>query len=304
MTTRIGFIGIGIMGAPMAGHLLAAGHPVTITNRSRGVRVEALLSAGATWAISPAAVAAASDVTITMLGYPADVEAIWLGAEGLIAAAPPDSLLIDMTTSSPRLARRLADAAAARGVGALDAPVSGGEAGARNAALSIMVGGAPEDFAKALPMFERMGKSIRHMGGAGAGQHTKMANQVAIASTLMGAAEALAYARAVGLDGAAVLEALGPGAAGSFQLAMLGPKMLAEDFAPGFMLKHFLKDLGIALAEAEAMGLALPGLAQAKRLADRVAAEHGDENGTQSFIAAYDVVSCDCRDKSCASDQS
>lgn len=283
---RIGFIGTGIMGAPMAGHLLTAGHAVTITNRSRGAGAEALLSAGATWAETPAAVAATSQVVITILGFPRDVEAVWLGPDGLLATARPGTLLIDMTTSSPRLALHLAAEAAARGVAALDAPVSGGEVGARGATLSIMVGGTEPAFAQALPVLERMGRTIRRMGGAGAGQHAKMANQIVIASTLMGVAEGLSYARAAGLDGEAVLGALAPGAAGSFQFNVLGPKMLTGDFAPGFMLKHFLKDLGIALAEAEAMGLDLPGLAAARRLSEVAAARHGAEVGTQAIIAA------------------
>ena len=289
MSPRIGFMGLGIMGAPMAGHLLAAGYNVTIANRSRGAAVAALLASGATWAESPAALAAESDIIITILGFPADVEAVWQGPDGLIAHARPGALLIDMTTSSPGLARLLAQEAAARGVGALDAPVSGGEAGARNAALSIMLGGAAADVARAMPVFETLGKTIRHMGGPGAGQHTKMCNQIALASTLMGVAESMAYARSAGLQGAAVLEALGPGAAGSFQLAMLGPKMIAQDFAPGFMLKHFIKDLGIALAEAEAMGQSLPGLAQVKRLAEMAAATAGPDAGTQAIIAALTV---------------
>jgi 3-hydroxyisobutyrate dehydrogenase len=289
MSPRIGFMGLGIMGAPMAGHLLAAGYNVTIANRSRGAAVAALLASGATWAESPAALAAESDIIITILGFPADVEAVWQGPDGLIAHARPGALLIDMTTSSPGLARLLAQEAASRGVGALDAPVSGGEAGARNAALSIMLGGAAADVARAMPVFETLGKTIRHMGGPGAGQHTKMCNQIALASTLMGVAESMAYARSAGLQGAAVLEALGPGAAGSFQLAMLGPKMIAQDFAPGFMLKHFIKDLGIALAEAEAMGQALPGLAQVKRLAEMAAATAGPDAGTQAIIAALTV---------------
>lgn len=283
----IGFMGIGIMGAPMAGHLREAGHPLCITNRSRGPRVQALMDAGATWAANPAALAAASDVVITILGFPQDVEAVWLGADGLLAGARPGTLLIDMTTSSPSLAQRLATAAAAKGCAALDAPVSGGEPGARNAALSIMVGGDAAAFARAEPILARMGRTIRHMGGPGAGQHTKMANQIAIASTVMGVAEGLSYARRAGLDGEAVVAALAPGAAGSFQLNALGPKMLAGDFAPGFMVKHFLKDLGIAIAEAEAMGLDLPGLAQSRRLFERVAAARGGEAGTQAIISAY-----------------
>ncbi|PWS36957.1 oxidoreductase [Falsiroseomonas bella] len=284
---RIGFMGLGIMGGAMAGHLRAAGHPMTIANRSRGAGVQALLQAGATWAETPAALAAASDIVITIVGFPQDVEQVWLGADGLLAGAKPGTLLIDMTTSSPRLAVALAEKAASRGCAALDAPVSGGDVGARNAALSIMVGGAADAFARAQPVFEKMGKTIRHMGGPGAGQHTKMANQIAIASAVMGVAEAVSYARRAGLDGESVLAALAPGAAGSTQLNVMGPKMLVGDFAPGFMVKHFLKDLGIAMAEAEAMGLDLPGMAQSRRLFERVQAELGGEVGTQAIIAAY-----------------
>lgn len=293
---RIGFVGIGIMGGPMAGHLLAAGHPLTIGDRGRNAQVQALLGAGAGYAETPAALAVASDVVITMLGFPAEVEQVWLGAEGLLAGARPGTLLIDMTTSSPRLAVQLAAASAAQGCAVLDAPVSGGEAGARSSALSIMVGGEAEAFARAEPILARMGKAIRHMGGPGAGQHTKMANQIAIASAVMGVAEALSYARRAGLDGAAVLAALAPGAAGSFQLTALGPKMLARDFAPGFMVKHFVKDLTIALAETDAMELSLPGLAQARRLFEQgrlfeqVAAKAGGDVGTQAIVTAYEPL--------------
>ncbi len=284
---RIGFIGIGIMGGAMAGHLLAAGHPLTIFNRSRNASAEALLAQGATWADSPAEVAAASDIVITIVGFPPDVEATFLGANGLVAAARPGSLLIDMTTSSPALAKRIAAEAAARGVAVLDAPVSGGDVGARNAALSIMCGGDAAAFARARPVFEKMGKTINLMGPAGAGQHTKMANQIVIASTVLGTAEGLAYARAAGLEGGAVLAALGPGAAGSFQLNVLGPKMLAGDFAPGFMVKHFLKDLGIALEAAAEMQLDLPSLAQARRLFLKVQDKLGGERGTHAVFGIY-----------------
>ena len=282
---RIGFAGLGIMGAPMAGHLRAAGHTVTGFTRSRSARIEELLGKGMAWAESPAALAAENDIVITMLGFPSDVESVW--TEGLLPAARPGTLLIDMTTSSPSLARRLAEAAAAKGCAALDAPVSGGDVGARNATLSIMVGGEEDAFARALPVFERMGRTIRLIGGPGAGQHCKMANQIVIASTVMGVAEGLSYARAAGLDAAKVLEAIGPGAASSFQLNVLGPKMLAQDFAPGFMVKHFLKDLGIALDEAAAMRLQLPGLTQARALFEMLRERTGGEVGTQAIIAAY-----------------
>jgi len=282
---RIGFAGLGIMGAPMAGHLLAAGYPVAGFNRSRSARIEDLLAKGLAWADTPAALAAEADIVITMLGFPSDVDSVW--REGLLPAARPGTLLVDMTTSSPSLARRLAQAAAARGCAALDAPVSGGDVGARNATLSIMAGGAEADFARALPVFEKMGKTIRLIGGPGAGQHCKMANQIVIASTVMGTAEGLSYARAAGLDPAKVLEAIGPGAASSFQLNVLGPKMLAGDFAPGFMVKHFLKDLGIALDEAAEMKLDLPGLKQARALFEMLRDKTGGEVGTQAIIAAY-----------------
>lgn len=284
---RIGFIGLGIMGGAMAGHLQAAGHPITIYNRSRNAAAEGLLAKGATWAASPAEVAANSDIVITIVGFPPDVEATYLGPQGLVAAARPGSLLVDMTTSSPGLAKRIAEQAAARGVAVLDAPVSGGDVGARNATLSIMVGGEAAAFARAKPVFEKMGKTINHMGGPGAGQHTKMANQIVIASTVMGTAEGLAYARAAGLDGAQTLAALGPGAAGSFQLNVLGPKMLAGDFAPGFMVKHFLKDLGIALESAAEMKLDLPGLTLARRLMVKVGETLGGERGTHSLFGIY-----------------
>jgi 3-hydroxyisobutyrate dehydrogenase len=280
---RIGFAGLGIMGAPMAGHLLAAGHDIRVWNRSRGPGAEALLAKGATWVEGPAALAEGRELVITMLGFPADVEAVW---RAMLPAAAPGAALVDMTTSSPRLAAALATEAAARGLLALDAPVSGGDAGARNATLSIMCGGSEEAFTKALPALETMGRNIRRMGGPGAGQHTKMANQIAIASAVLGVAEALAYARSAGLDGAAVIEALAPGAAGSFQLTALGPKMLAGDFAPGFMVKHFLKDLSIALDEAQAMQLELPGLAQARRLFGSVQERLGGEVGTQAIATA------------------
>ncbi len=284
---RIGFIGLGIMGGAMAGHLLAAGHPLVIFNRSRNASVEALLAKGAKLAANPAEVAAQSDIVISIVGFPPDVDATYLGANGLVAAAAAGTLLIDMTTSSPALAQRIAAAGAAKGVAVLDAPVSGGDVGAKNAALSIMVGGDAAAFARAKPVFEKMGKTINHMGPAGAGQHTKMANQVVIASTVMGTAEGLAYARAAGLDPVQTIAALGPGAAGSFQLNVLGPKMQAGDFAPGFMVKHFLKDLGIALEAAAEMKLDLPGLALARKLMLKVEAKLGGERGTHAIYGIY-----------------
>lgn len=282
---RIGFVGLGIMGRSMAGHLLAAGHPLRVYNRSPGA-AQALAAQGAVACASPAEVAQGSDVVITMVGHPHDVEQVWSGPQGILSTAR-DALLIDMTTSSPGLAERLAAQAAQRGCAALDAPVSGGDAGAREARLSIMAGGDAAAFARALPILERMGKTIVHTGGPGTGQHTKMCNQLVIASTLMGVCEGLAYARSAGLDLGVVQQCIGGGAAASFQLAVMGPRIAQGDLAPGFMIEHFIKDLGIALAEAERMGLALPGASQAKRLYDQLAAQGHGRDGTQALSLMY-----------------
>ncbi len=283
---RIGFIGLGIMGQSMAGHLLAAGHPLTIFNRSRG-KAAGLLARGAQWADTPSDVAARSDVVITMVGLPSDVEQVWLGADGVMAGARRDALLIDMTTSSPELARRLAEQAVQRGCEALDAPVSGGEVGARDAKLSIMVGGSQQAFDAALPILKLMGTNIVRQGGPGAGQHTKMCNQIVIASTIMGVCEGLAYAKSAGLDLPTVLRAIGAGAAGGFQLNVLGQKIIDGDFAPGFFIEHFLKDLGIALAEAKRMSLDLPGLALAQQLYATLAGRGLARAGTQALAQYY-----------------
>jgi len=282
---RIGFVGLGIMGQSMAGHLLAAGHALRVYNRSAD-KAKALVEQGAVWCDTPGVAAAGSDVVITMVGYPRDVEQVWLGEDGILAKAK-DALLIDMTTSSPELAQRLAREAAARGCRALDAPVSGGDIGAREARLSIMVGGDAGAFAEALPILQLMGKTIVHTGGPGTGQHTKMCNQVVIASTIMGVCEGLAYARSAGLDADVVLQCISGGAAGSFQLNVMGPKIVKGDFAPGFMIEHFLKDLSIALAEADRMYLQLPGAAQARQLyATLVERGHG-RDGTQALSLLY-----------------
>jgi 3-hydroxyisobutyrate dehydrogenase len=283
---RIGFIGLGIMGQSMAGHLLAAGHQVTVYNRSRG-KAAALLARGAQWADAPRDVAARSDVVITMVGLPSDVEQVWLGADGVIAGAREGTLLIDMTTSSPELARRIAVEAQRCDCDALDAPVSGGEVGARDAKLSIMVGGSQRGFDAALPILQRMGTNIVRQGGPGAGQHTKMCNQIVIASTIMGVCEGLAYAKAAGLDLPTVLKSIGAGAAGGFQLNVLGQKIIDGDFAPGFFIEHFLKDLGIALAEARRMNLELPGLALAQQLYATLAERGLARAGTQALAQYY-----------------
>lgn len=282
---RIGFIGLGIMGQSMAGHLLAAGHPLSVYNRSAD-KTTALVAKGAQACATPAQVAQQSDVIITMVGYPGDVEQVWLGAQGIIAHAS-NALLIDMTTSSPALAKKLADASAQASHQALDAPVSGGDVGARDAKLSIMVGGEAATFNKALPILQLMGTNIVHMGAAGAGQHTKMSNQIVIASTIMGVCEGLAYAKGAGLDSAALLQCIGGGAAGGFQLNVMGARIAKGDFAPGFFIEHFLKDLGIALDEAEKMGLQLPGASLARKLYKEMIDSGRGRLGIQALFQLY-----------------
>lgn len=284
---RVGFIGLGNMGRHMAGHLLAAGHPLSVFNRSRD-KADELLARGARWCATPGDVAANADVVITMVGYPHDVEQVYLGEGGIVARADK-ALLIDMTTSSPELAERIAAAAAKVGCRSLDAPVSGGDIGARDAKLSIMVGGTQAAFDEALPILQLMGTNVVLQGGPGAGQHTKMCNQIVIASTIMGVSEGLAYAKKSGLDPATVLKSIGGGAASGFQLTVMGGKMIAGDFAPGFYIEHFIKDLGIALAEAERMKLDLPGLALARKLFQGLAGQGMARLGTQSLIKHYGV---------------
>jgi 3-hydroxyisobutyrate dehydrogenase len=282
---RVGFIGLGNMGRSMAGHILKAGYPLNVYNRSRD-KADELLTRGAVWCATPGELAATSDVVITIVGYPKDVEQVYLGDNGILACAR-DALLIDMTTSSPELAARIAEEARQKGCRALDAPVSGGDIGARDAKLSIMVGGAQSAFDEALPILQLLGPAIVLQGGPGAGQHTKMCNQIVIAATIMGVCEGLSYAKAAGLDLPTVLKSIGGGAASSFQLQVLGQKIIDGDFAPGFFVEHFLKDLGIALAEAERMQIDLPALALARKLYQELA-EHGHSRlGTQALFKHY-----------------
>ena len=283
---RIGFIGLGVMGRSMARHLRNAGHDVTVYNRTKS-RADEVIALGATWAETPAAVARAADIVITMVGYPRDVEEVYFGSAGLIENAQPGALLIDMTTSTPSLAVRIADACAQRGVGALDAPVSGGDVGAREARLTIMVGGTRDDFDRALPAFQIMGKNINLMGGPGAGQHTKMCNQIAIASGMLGVCEALAYAKGAGIDQTKMIETISTGAAASWSLSNYGPRIIKGDFAPGFYVKHFIKDMEIALQSAEEMGLAVPGLKLALEMYGKLARDNGGELGTQALYKLY-----------------
>ncbi len=289
-TTRVGWIGTGVMGSSMCGHLVARGYSVTVSTRTRA-KAGDLVAAGATWADSPGEVASLSDVIFTMVGYPADVREVILGPHGALPAARPGSILVDMSTSEPALAVEIAERAELSGVHALDAPVSGGDVGARNAALSIMVGGPAEVFEALRPLLEVMGSTIVRQGGPGAGQHTKMMNQVLIASNMVGVCEALLYAYRANLDLESVLASVSGGAAGSWSLSNLAPRMIANNMAPGFYVNHFVKDMGIALAEASRMRLALPGLALAHQLYVALQAQDGGTDGTQSLIRALASLS-------------
>jgi 3-hydroxyisobutyrate dehydrogenase len=285
-TTEVGFIGLGIMGRHMAGHIQAAGYRLHVYNRTKS-KADELVAKGAVWHGDPAAVAANADVVITIVGYPKDVEEVYLGDGGLVAYARSGAYLIDMTTSEPSLAIRISEAGKARGLQALDAPVSGGDVGARDGKLAIMVGGDQAAFEHILPLFEAMGENIVLQGSAGAGQHTKMCNQIVVAGNMLAAAEGLSYALKAGLEPEKVLQCVGTGAAASFLLNALGPKMVAEDFAPGFFVHHFIKDMTIAAKEAAGMGVDLPALNLAKSLYSRIAEEGAREDGTQALIKAY-----------------
>ncbi len=286
---HIGFIGLGVMGASMAGHLLSAGHRLSIYTRSKA-KAEALLSAGAEWCANPAAVAQAADAIITIVGFPQDVEEVYFGNDqhsGIIANAKAGSHLIDMTTSQPQLAVKIYEAAKTRGIASLDAPVSGGDLGAKEARLSIMAGGDETAFENMLPLLKCMGKNIVHQGPAGSGQHCKMANQIAIASGMIGVCEAMAYAKKSGLDAETVLSSISGGAAGSWALSNLAPRMIANDFGPGFFIKHFIKDMGIAQTSSQDINLDTPGLNLAKELYDTLAANGHENDGTQALFRQY-----------------
>jgi 3-hydroxyisobutyrate dehydrogenase len=256
---KLGWIGTGVMGNSMCSHLLAAGHTMAVYNRTRE-KAANLIAGGATWCDSPRAVAEQSEIVFTIVGFPADVEALTLGEQGALAGAGAGAVLVDMTTSSPELAQRIHLAANERGVDALDAPVSGGDVGAREATLAIMVGGEQKVFDKVKPLFEIIGKNIAFMGASGAGQHTKMCNQILVAGTMIGVVESLLYAQRMGMSLDAVIDVIGQGAARSWLINNLGRRIAAGDYDPGFYIKHFVKDMGIALAEAHRGNLALPGL--------------------------------------------
>ena len=282
----IGFIGLGVMGNSMAGHLQNAGYALNVYNRTKE-RAQSLIDKGAKWQDSVADVAANSNIIITIVGFPHDVEEVYLGAEGIIANAEPGSLLIDMTTSKPNLAQQIANDAAARNIASVDAPVSGGDLGAKEARLSIMVGANEDAFERAKPVLEIMGKNIVLQGPAGSGQHTKMCNQIAISTLMIGVVEAMEYAKKSGLDPFTVLKSIESGAAGSWSLSNITPRALKEDFAPGFYVKHFIKDMGIALDSASEMNLDLPGLSLAKKLYDKLAELGYENDGTQALFRIY-----------------
>jgi 3-hydroxyisobutyrate dehydrogenase len=281
-TTVIGFIGIGVMGKSMAEHLLNAGYPLVVYSRTKEKAAE-LLEQGAEWVETPKEVAEKASVIFTMVGYPKDVEEIYLGENGLIENGREGSYLIDMTTSAPSLAVKIYEQAKKRGIQAIDAPVSGGDVGAREAKLSIMAGGEEAAFTAVHRILELLGTNIVYQGAPGAGQHTKMSNQIAIASNMIGVCEAIIYAEKAGLNPENVLKSITTGAAGSWSLNNLAPRMLHGNFEPGFYIKHFIKDMKIALDEAEQMDMEVPGLALAKSLYDQLV-ERGEENsGTQAL---------------------
>jgi 3-hydroxyisobutyrate dehydrogenase len=287
---RIGWIGTGLMGASMCRHLMTAGYPVTIHSRTKA-KAQPLLDRGATWADSPQAVGAAADVVFTMVGFPADVRSVYFGPAGLLAYAKHSAILIDMTSTEPSLSRDISAAALEKGLQTLDAPVSGGDVGARNATLSIMVGGEPALLDRVRPLLERLGKTIVHQGGAGAGQHTKLCNQIVIAGTMIGVCESLLYGYRAGLNLNHLLESIRGGAAACWTLDNLAPKIAQRNFEPGFFVEHFIKDMGIALDEATRMGLTLPGLDLVHGLYQKVAALGHHRSGTHALMLALEELS-------------
>jgi 3-hydroxyisobutyrate dehydrogenase len=288
--TRIGWIGTGVMGTSMCGHLLRAGFAATVFNRTKS-KAEPLLAAGAAWAENPKTVAEASDVVFTIVGYPADVRQVILGPDGILAGCRPGKIIVDMTTSEPSLAVEIALAAAELGVCSLDAPVSGGDIGAREARLSIMIGGDADAVESLQPCWAAMGRTFLRQGGPGAGQHAKMVNQILIATNMIGVCEGLLYAHKAGLDLEMVMRSVSGGAAGSWSLTNLGTRIIANNFAPGFFVEHFVKDLGIALAEARRLGLCLPGLALANQLYLSLVAHGHARDGTQALQLALAAMS-------------
>ena len=288
--TKIGWIGTGVMGSSMLKHLMAAGFSATVFSRTQA-KAQALIELGANWAASPKAVAEQSDVIFSIVGFPSDVRDVMLGADGALAGSKAGNVLVDMTTSEPSLAVEIADAGKLKGVFSVDAPVSGGDIGAKNATLSIMIGGDKAVVEALNPCWQAMGKTVIHQGGPGAGQHTKMVNQTLIASNMVGVCEALLYAYKAGLDLPTVMQSVSPGAAGSWSLSNLGPRIMANNFDPGFFVEHFIKDMGIALSEARRMKLSLPGLALANQLYLALQAQGHGRDGTHALMLALGRMS-------------
>ena len=280
--TRIGWIGTGVMGASMVSHLIDAGFQANVYSRTRD-KAEPVLAKGAEWADSPKAVAEASDVIFAIVGFPSDVREVMLGEDGALAGSKPGNVLVDMTTSEPSLAIEIHEAARAQDVHSVDAPVSGGDVGAKNGTLSIMIGGDDEVVQALQPCWDAMGGTIVHQGGAGAGQHTKMVNQILIATNMIGVCEALLYGQKAGLDLPTVLESVGGGAAASWSLSNLGPRIMDNNFDPGFFVEHFIKDMGIALSEGKTLGLSLPGLALSHQLYLALQAQGHGRDGTHAL---------------------
>ena len=288
--TRIGWIGSGVMGSSMCGHVLRAGYPVTLHSRTK-TKAKSLLDLGSTWAENPRAVAAESDLLFTMVGFPRDVRTVYFGEDGILAGAQPGTLLVDMTTTDPSLSREIAERATAKGLSAIDAPVSGGDVGARNATLSIMVGGETEAVQAAMPLFELLGKKIVHQGGPGAGQQAKLCNQIVIAGTMIGVCESLLYGSKAGLDLNIMLDSIRGGAAACWTLDHLAPRILQRHFDPGFFVEHFVKDMGLALEESKRMGLVLPGLTLVHQLYQTVQQLGHGRSGTHALILALENLS-------------
>ncbi|NNE92096.1 MAG: NAD(P)-dependent oxidoreductase [Verrucomicrobiales bacterium] len=288
--SKIGWVGTGVMGRWMCQHLIDAGHSATVFTRTKS-KADPLLEAGATWAGSPKEVAENSDVTLSIVGFPEDVRDVYLNPDsGILAGAKPGSTVVDMTTTEPSLALEIFEAAKAKDVSAIDAPVSGGDVGAREAKLAIMIGGEADAVETVRPLFEVLGKNIVYQGEAGAGQHTKMCNQIVIAGTMIGVCESLVYGAKAGLNLDKMLTTISKGAAGCWTLDNLAPRVLDRNFDPGFFVEHFIKDMGIALAEAKAMGLSLPGLALVHQLYLAVEAQGNGKLGTHALTLALEKM--------------
>ena len=288
--TRIGWIGTGVMGISMCGHLRAAGYPVTVYSRTKA-KAQSLLDRGAVWADTPAQVAAASDVVFTIVGLPSDVRSVYLEKDGILQSARRGAITVDMTTTEPSLSREIYDVAKAKGVSAIDAPVSGGDVGAKNATLSIMVGGDKDSVDTVMPLFQAMGKNIVHQGGPGNGQHTKMCNQIVLAGTIIGVCESLLYGYKAGLDLNTMLSSITKGAAQCWILDNLAPKMVLRNFDPGFFVEHFEKDLGIALNECTRMGVAMPGLALVRQFYVGLKAQGHGRKGYHALLLVLEQLS-------------